>query len=138
MVKMNATYIGNLKMELEHEPSSSIINVSAPKDNFGDGSTFSPTDLFAVSYLTCMMTIMAIFGKNKGIELNGMSGSVEKHMLSNPRRIGKIIIRINIPLNLDENTQKGIIQAGINCPVAKSVHPDLETDIAIGFNKHDI
>lgn len=134
MVKMNAKYLGNLKMELEHEPSSSFIKVSAPKDNFGDGSTFSPTDLFAVSYLTCMMTIMAIFAKTKSIELHGMNGSVEKHMMANPRRIGKLVIHIQIPLSLDENTQKAIKQAGLNCPVAKSVHPDLETDIQIGFN----
>jgi len=47
MVKMTATYRGELRCDILHEPSQSVIETDAPKDNQGRGERFSPTDLAA-------------------------------------------------------------------------------------------
>lgn len=126
MIKMTLEFGHKLKTTVTHEPSSTTLKTSAPVDNNGDGSTFSPTDLFATSALTCLMTIMGIAANKRDIELAGMTGSVEKHMFSNPRRIGKLIMDVHVPFNLNPDDQEFIERAGLNCPVFKSVHPDLE------------
>src|SRR5512146_2487108 len=48
-VRMEGRYLGELKVRLHHGPSGTEIMTVAPVDNHGDGSSFSPTDLCAVS-----------------------------------------------------------------------------------------
>ena len=61
-VEITGRYVGNLKVELTHEPSGAVLTTAAPKDNQGDGSSFSPTDLLATSLGACMLTLIAIVG----------------------------------------------------------------------------
>ena len=136
MVKTTIQFAGKLKSTLTHGPSGVQINTAAPIDNNGDGSSFSPTDLMASAALSCVMTIMGIAANKKGIDLQGMSGSVEKHMLSNPRRIGKLVIEITIPLLIENDDKKVIETAGLNCPVFKSIHPDLEKIVTFNYSKN--
>ena len=87
MVKIDATYDGNLRCTATHTKSGATLLTDAPTDNNGKGESFSPTDLLATSMLSCVMTIIAIRAEKRGIDVNGMKGSVEKHMAANPRRI---------------------------------------------------
>jgi uncharacterized OsmC-like protein len=60
--------------------------------------------------------------------------TINKHMASNPRRISKIEINIFIPKgNLTPEDEVKIIEIGLSCPVAKSLHPDLIQDINFQF-----
>ena len=121
-------YQGNLRCECTHLQSGTIIETDAPTDNRGKGERFSPTDMLCVSLATCMVTTMALKANDMGIELKGTQISITKHMLSEPRRIGKIEITITFPENIKlEEKDKTILQkVGDNCPVIKSLHPDLE------------
>jgi uncharacterized OsmC-like protein len=49
-------------------------------------------------------------------------------MLSDPRRIGRIDVVVTFPphLNLEEKDRTILQRVGDNCPVAKSLHPDLD------------
>ena len=101
MVRIEAKYERGLRCTATHIPSGKQIITDAPIDNHGKGESFSPTDLLATSMLTCIMTIIGIRAEKKKIDVNGMSGSVEKTMTTNPRRVGRLEIRIKLPNNLD-------------------------------------
>ena len=101
MVRIEAKYENGLRCIATHIPSGKQIITDAPIDNHGKGESFSPTDLLATSMLTCIMTIIGIRAEKKKIDVNGMSGSVEKSMTTNPRRVGKLEIIIKLPSNLD-------------------------------------
>ena len=53
-------YKGDLRCECTHLQSGTLIETDAPTDNRGKGERFSPTDLLATSYGSCMITTMAI------------------------------------------------------------------------------
>jgi uncharacterized OsmC-like protein len=127
-------YEGELHCACTHLQSGTVIETDAPTDNRGKGERFSPTDTLCVSLATCMITTMGIKAVDMGIELKGTSLDVTKHMLSDPRRIGRIEIILNFPSSLQlEDKDKIILQrVGDNCPVIKSLHPDLI--IAVGYN----
>jgi uncharacterized OsmC-like protein len=57
---------------------------------------------------------------------------VEKTMAINPRRIGKISIVFNCPLSISEEHKKMMEKAAHECPVQKSLHPDIE--VVTNFN----
>ncbi|MEI2749947.1 MAG: OsmC family protein [Ferruginibacter sp.] len=119
-------YKGDLRCECTHLQSGTVIETDAPTDNRGKGERFSPTDTVCVALATCMITTMGIRAADMQINLQDTKIDVTKHMLSDPRRIGKIEVTLHLPaLNLDEKDRKLLEKIGDNCPVMKSIHPDL-------------
>ncbi len=129
MVKIDATYDGNLRCTAIHAPSGAKLITDAPVDNLGKGESFSPTDLLATSMLTCIMTIVAIRADSKEIDVSGMTGSIEKSMAANPRRIAKLEVIVNLPSNLEMEDRAWLITEGCNCPVCVSVSESMEVDL---------
>jgi len=124
-------YKGQLRCECTHLQSGTVIETDAPTDNRGKGERFSPTDTLCVALATCAVTTMALKATDMGIELANTSIAVTKHMLSEPRRIGKIDVVISLPDTVIANEKDRLIlqRVGDNCPVVKSLHPDLEVNI---------
>jgi putative redox protein len=130
---MTATvlYQGDLRCQCTHLQSSTIIETDAPTDNRGKGQRFSPTDTVCVGLATCIITTMGIKASDMNIDLKGTLINVKKHMLPDPRRIGQIDVHIAFPANLKTEEKDRVIlqRVGDNCPVAKSLHPDLKLNI---------
>jgi uncharacterized OsmC-like protein len=120
------TYQGNLRCEAVHLQSSSKTETDAPTDNRGKGERFSPTDLLCVSLATCMVTTMGIKAADMNVDLTNSRADVQKHMASDPRRVAKIEVTVFLPKNINEKERLILEKTGNNCPVAKSVHPDIE------------
>lgn len=122
----NIEYTGHLRCKCTHVQSGTVMETDAPTDNLGKGERFSPTDTVCVALATCMITTMGIRAQDMAVELSGTKLEVTKHMLANPRRIGKIEVYLYLPGNIAEHNQKVLQQIGDNCPVVKSLHPDIE------------
>ena len=124
------TYESNLRTTCLHLQSGSVFETDAPTDNKGKGERFSPTDLIATGLGACLITTMGIKAESMNIQLDGAKVEVTKIMVSDPRRIGKIIVHATLPaLNLDEKTTEILERVGRTCPVERSLHPDVELDI---------
>ncbi len=124
-------YEGNLRCSCEHLQSGTLIETDAPTDNRGKGERFSPTDTVCVALATCAITTMGIRAQDMNIDFRGTVIDVTKHMLSNPRRIGKIelLLKLKTSIALDEHTKMIFQKIAETCPVKQSLHPNLETDI---------
>jgi len=129
MVTIQTHYIDELRTEAEHIYSGTRILTDAPLDNQGKAESFSPTDLLAASLGSCMITVVGIAARTQGFEgrLRGTRIDIKKVMKSDPRRVGEIVVEIYFPVNsnFNEKEQKIIENTARNCPVAKSLHPDL-------------
>jgi putative redox protein len=123
-------YEGNLRCSALHIQSGTAIETDAPTDNRGRGEKFSPTDLLCVSLAACMLTTMAIKAGDLQVDITNSSADVTKHILSDPRRVGKIEVAVNLPANGNERDRKILEKTGDNCPVMKSIHPDIEVVIS--------
>lgn len=133
MTKIKSSYIGNLRITSTHVDSEDQLTTDAPKDNNGEGLRFSPTDLLATAYINCMITIIGIYCDQHAISFSGCEGEVEKMMTDGPRRIQQLKIKLDLRKNnWSQKEKQRIEKAAINCPVAKSVSPDI--DVQIEFN----
>lgn len=137
MSKIKVLYEGNLHTIATHEETGQTLHTDAPKDNKGQGLTFSPTDLFATSLATCMATIMGIYAKNHNIDLRGMQIEIEKTMSKDlPRRVIKLESLITFPKSLSEEEHLQLERVALGCPVHNSLHPDIE--VVMHFRVRDI
>lgn len=124
---VSVVYKGDLRCECTHVQSGTQIETDAPTDNRGKGERFSPTDTVCVALATCMITTMGLRAADSQVDLSGTTMDVTKHMLNDPRRIGKIEVKLHIPpTGLDEKDKMVFQKIGDNCPVLKCLHPGVE------------
>ncbi len=126
MATSSIKYVHPLKTKATHNRSGNSLNTDAPVDNNGEGAYFSPTDLAATSLASCLLTVMGIYADQNNLELGEIECNLQKEMAANPRRIKAITIEINWKTNLPENEIQNLKKIALNCPVAKSLHPDIE------------
>jgi uncharacterized OsmC-like protein len=124
-VIIDGFYLGNKKAKLVHEPSGSELIAAAPRDNAGDGSSFSPTDLVAGALGACLMIIMGILADRSGLDLSGMKMRVVKEMRNDPRRIASLSVLLHLPQRLSPDERLKLERAARTCPVLQSLHPDV-------------
>lgn len=135
METVKTIYLGELRTEATHLRSNNKILTDAPVDNQGKGSTFSPTDLFVTSLGSCMLTIIGIAANTHKFSIENTKINITKIMGENPRRVCEIHIDFYFPDNNYSGKEKRIIKTSAeNCPVAKSIHPDILLQINYHFN----
>lgn len=127
------TYLGDLRCESEHVQSGTVIITDAPTDNHGKGEAFSPTDLCATSLVQCMLTTIAIVGKDKGLNIDGSYAEIQKMMNAKPRKIGEIVCDLYFQGNFSEEEKDFIKETALNCPVALSLHPDVKKTVTFNY-----
>jgi putative redox protein len=134
MTTMKAVYTGELRCEATHVKSGVTIFTDAPTDNHGKGASFSPTDLLCTSLATCMLTIMGIAAAERDVPLVAVHADIVKTMGSQPRRVVKIEIRFTLSGQTYTAKEQEILKnAALACPVAKSLHPDIDQEIHFTF-----
>ncbi len=135
METARSVYNGELRTTATHLRSGQKITTDAPTDNQGRGEYFSPTDLVATALASCMMTVLGIAARTFEFNIEGTEAAVTKIMSTeSPRRIVKVRITLNFPERNYTDREKLIIERiARNCPVALSLHPDLEQDIVFNF-----
>jgi putative redox protein len=141
MPTIQTRYTGDLRTESTHVQSGTVILTDAPTDNQGRGEAFSPTDLLANALGTCIITTMAIVARRDGIELTGSDLSVTKIMTGQPpRRVARIEIEMTVrtPETLPDETRERLGRVAHTCPVALSLHPDVEQAVTIHWAANPI
>ncbi len=133
-VKITGKYLGHKRVEMQHGPSGAMMITDAPKDNNGEGRSFSPTDLLASSLAACMLTIMGIHAEKNGLELAGTHFELEKNMSASPRRVGSVPIVFHLPGSIEAEARAALEEAGLACPVHQSLHADVQITVDFQYD----
>lgn len=127
MVRITGEYQGDLHCTARHEPSGNVLATDAPKDNQGRGEAFSPTDLVATAFATCVATTMAIAARKNGVELDGLRYEVTKEMSADaPRRIARLTLQVWLPPTANKVAREILERSAHGCPVHRSLAPEVE------------
>ncbi len=127
-------YKGDLRTEMTHVRSGSIITTDAPPDNKGKGEFFSPTDLVASALGSCIFTIMGIAAREHGFSIDGATCAVTKIMTDKPRKIGEIKIEFDFTMHEFTDKQKKILDYCVKtCPVSLSLHESVFQNVTLRF-----
>jgi putative redox protein len=117
--------IAGLGCTLTHEPSGAVIRTVPPKDNGGDGTSFSPTDLVGAALASCALSTLALVAAREGLAWGDASARVEKDMVGPPRRIGQLALVITMPKEAKPEQRARLEEIARSCPVALSLHPSV-------------
>ena len=127
-------YKGDLRTEMTHVRSGSVIITDAPPDNKGKGEFFSPTDLVASALGSCIFTIMGIAAREHDFNIDGASCAITKIMTEKPRKIGEIKIEFDFTMHEFTEKQKKILDYCVKtCPVALSLSESVFQNVILKF-----
>ncbi|MBH1958645.1 MAG: OsmC family protein [Flavobacteriia bacterium] len=127
------TYLGDLRCESQHLQSGTLVFTDAPTDNHGKGEVFSPTDLCATSLAQCMLTTIAILGKDKGVTIEGSYAELQKNMNPQPRKISEIVCTLYFRGTFTLEQKTFIEETAMNCPVALSLSPEVKKTVSFNY-----
>jgi putative redox protein len=72
--------------------------------------------------------------KRNGFSIDGTKAVVVKHMTSQPvRRIRKLEVLVTVPLPPDHPQRAALEKVALNCPVQKSLSPELEIPVTFSW-----
>jgi uncharacterized OsmC-like protein len=125
--------LSGLSCKLAHGPSGATFTTVPPKDNGGDGSSFSPTDLVGAALAACALSTMALVAGREGLSWGDARASVEKLMTPPPRRIGELVVVIDMPREVRPEHRARLEDAARSCPVVRSLHPDVKVPIEFRY-----
>ena len=126
-------YLGDLRCESEHLQSGTRVFTDAPTDNHGKGEVFSPTDLCATSLAQCMLTTIAILGKDKGINIEGSYAELQKIMNPKPRKIAEIVCDLYFSGSFSDEEKVFIENTAMNCPVALTLSAEVKKSVTFNY-----
>ena len=127
-------YLGDLRTEIIHIRSGSVITTDAPLDNKGKGENFSPTDMVAAALGSCIFTIMGIAAREHSFSIDGTACRITKIMTESPRKIGEIKIEFDFTANYYSDKQKKILEYCVkNCPVALTLNESVFQNVTLLF-----
>jgi putative redox protein len=125
-VQIDTEYLGDLHCEVKHILSGQTFMTDAPLDNNGKGDYISPTDLVSAAIGSCIATIMGIKANANNIDIKGLKIKAIKEMVNEPfRRIGRLVIDITFPHQLNDKDFAILSNVVKTCPVTRSLHPDV-------------
>lgn len=132
-IEMQLATLPQFKCRLTHGPSGSAIQTEAPRDNGGTGGSFSPTDLVGAALGSCAVTTMALAASRENVPWGEAAAKVEKVMTPPPRRIAELVVEITMPRELPAEQRARFEQIGRECPVARSLHPDVKVPMTFRY-----
>ena len=131
MTKITSVYLGDGQTELTHGPTGEKIRTDLPPDNGGKGRLFSPTDLLASAFASCVLTIMGKMAARTGDDLTGTSVEIDKVMADHPRRVGEFVLDITFPAHFTKEMKERYAAAANACPVHQTLRTDIKTTVHI-------
>ncbi|MDB5261765.1 MAG: OsmC family protein [Adhaeribacter sp.] len=134
MSTVTTVYSGQLRTQATHNASGNMLLTDAPLDNNGRGEAFSPTDLVCAALGSCMATIMGIVANRHSLNIEGTHIEITKLMAADPRRITQIMLAFTVPgQNLSEKERAMLENAARTCPVALSLHPEIQQTVTFQY-----
>ena len=116
--------------EAQHVHSGQTLRTDAPVDHAGKGENFAPTDLLATAVGTCFLTVMGITSKEKGWELGEITVEIEKKMTTHgPRKIESLLLKIEMPSDLESDQLIVLQKATKDCPVLRSLNDSIRIKV---------
>ncbi|MBL8956656.1 MAG: OsmC family protein [Myxococcaceae bacterium] len=133
-VEMHAQQSG-LTTQLSHGPSGTAIHTVPPRDNGGDASSFSPTDLVGAALASCAITTMVLNARRENLlPLGDPKARVVKVMTATlPRRIAELTLQIDMPAGTKPEHRARLEEIARGCPVARSLHPDVKVPMTFVY-----
>lgn len=131
MSTLEITLLDSTRCLAMHAESGTKLITDVTPHYGGGGSSFSSTDLVGVALATCIGSSVAPVAEREGIALDRFRISVEKTLLTNPRKIGALRVEIRMPSGLTDAQIKKLTNAAKTCAVHRTLREAIDIEVKL-------
>jgi putative redox protein len=100
------------------------------KDGGGDAGP-SPVELFAGALGACIAMTVAQYCQTHGYGDGDVEVSLTLELVDNPKRVGRIVVDLEVPKSVPEDRREVIRRVAEHCPLHETMRGALEIDIDV-------
>lgn len=135
MSNMMLEYVEGFSTIIQSLETKASISTDAPQNHGGKGVELSPTDLFAASLGSCILTIMGMHAKKMGVNFQGVKAKVTKNQGAIPGGIGEILVHVYYPMPIETSLREKLEKAAKNCPIHHSIDSKIKQEIVFHWEE---
>jgi uncharacterized OsmC-like protein len=104
-----------------------------PTENGGEDTAMTPPELMLASLGSCAGFYAVQYLKTRNFAESGVEVSVTAEKLEGPARLGNFNIRVECPVDLNEEQREGLMRSVRHCLIHNTLlaPPEIEIDLAI-------
>jgi uncharacterized OsmC-like protein len=119
------------KVSFTVQARNHLVLSDQPKANGGSDTGMTPPELFLASLGTCVGYYVAQYFDTRILKCEGFEVHVQGEILSNPGRIGKIAIEIQVPVDLKPDRLEVLLRTVNHCTIHNTLTHPPEIDVRI-------
>lgn len=131
MSKIEVRLLDATRCAAVHPASGARLTTDIGRAYGGGGSSFSSTDLVAVALATCIGSSLAPIALREGIPLDSIRITAGKELGTNPKRIARLTVAIDLPPGLSEAQRSKLGNAARTCTVHRTLHDCIEMAVEL-------
>jgi len=135
MTTMKIEYEEGHRTKIQSLEGGSSVYTDVPQAFGGKGKEMSPTDLFAASLGSCILSVMGLQAKKLGISLQGAKALVTKNQGSIPGGIGEITVHVYFSETLSHEVQQKLEKAAKTCPVHNCIDAKVKQEVVFHWGE---
>lgn len=128
-MSIEVRFPGGVKVDALVE--SFVISTDQPVRSGGEGTAPAPFTLFLASLATCAGYYVKAFCDSRGLSPEGVSLTMDTEYNSANKMIGKIILRIVVPVDFPEKYDNALINAANVCAVKRHLSDRIEFETLV-------
>ena len=127
---MRVEYAGGMKL-IAHHRGHAVLTDQVVEQG-GEDSAVTPAELFIASMATCPMVYVLAFAKRHAIPLEGLTADVDYEIVDNPRRVGRMTIKIVLPGPVSDQHRAALQRAAEQCLVHNTLLQPPQVEMNVG------
>ncbi len=127
---MRVEYLGGRKLVAHHRGHAVVTDQVVEQG--GDDSAVTPAEMFIASMATCPMVYVLAFAERHSITVEGLTADVDYEIVDNPRRVGRMTIRIHLPAPVSEEHRAALQRAAEQCLVHNTLLHPPQVEMSVG------
>lgn len=128
-MKVEVRQIEGRRMEIDARGVTTVVDDLVADGGPGDG--FRPTELLVGALGACTMGTVLTFAKNTGMDVTGVSMTLEAEKASAPSRVASISMVLEVAGDLDEGDLERLWRVAAACTVHNTLKNEPTVDLKL-------
>ncbi len=118
---------GGMRCYTNFTPSATTFATDVPTSLGGRGEYPTPAAMLAATVASCMLSMIAYTAGKRHVPADGIC--IKAACTEGDKGISGIELHVTVPSPIPHTDRKAIEAAARSCPIARSLHPDIEKKI---------
>jgi uncharacterized OsmC-like protein len=130
-MEVKVSHLGQVRFNIQSGTHSILCD--QPAENGGEDTAMTPPELMLASLGSCAAFYAVQYLKSRNLADSGVEVSVTAEKLKGPARLGNFKIRVEYPVDLNQDHTEGLMRSVKHCLIHNTLlaPPEIDIELAV-------